>query len=343
MAGNIRLIIPYFGHLPCWMQLFLDSCGKNELVSFLIFTDDSSIHVLRIPSNVIVHCCSFTMIQDLFRKKVSKGLYLDYAYKLCDYRPCYGYVFQDWLKDFAYWGYCDIDLIFGDIMSFLNKIDYQSYDRLFSFGHLTIYRNTPRINNLFRERNAQGFSFSFVCKTIYPCHFDEIGMNDICAEAQIKWFKENFHLQVDLWKYHLKNKFSNKDYEIITYENGKIWLYWRNKGEVINKSEHIYFHFQARKNMPLFFDTSSVQNMYYFSQEGFKLFLPECLDSYMETDGRQDTLEEREKYVYQLKQRIKRERRTKLLKEIKYNGFKSIYFILKRIKMVFDLKRRGIA
>lgn len=343
MVGNIRIIIPYFGHLPCWMQLFLDCCGRNELISFLIFTDDFSIQEMRISSNVRICCCSFGSIQERFKERLTEDLYLEHPYKLCDYRPAYGWVFQDYLKDFSYWGYCDIDLIFGDIMSFLKRIDYNRYDRLFSFGHLTIYRNTPKINNLFREKNTQGFSFPFVCKTTYPCHFDEIGMNDICTKAQIKWFKDGFHLQVDLWQYHLRNKFWKRKYEIITYEDGKIYSYGKNEDELISKSEHIYFHFQARSNMPVLFDMSKVQTKYYFSQDGFKLFFPDRLSFYMETDGKEDTLEERIEYVRFFKQKVRKGQMDKFWREIKYNRLRSFYYICKRIKMIVDLRKRGIA
>ena len=41
-------------------------------------------------------------------------------YKLCDYKPVYGLIFDEDLQDYDFWGHCDVDLIFGDIRKFIN-------------------------------------------------------------------------------------------------------------------------------------------------------------------------------------------------------------------------------
>jgi len=76
-------------------------------------------------------------------------------YKVCDFKPIYGFLFGDYLKDYDYWGYCDTDIIFGDLQSFIHKhlsskVDVLSSYSEFISGPFTLYRNENRINELFR-------------------------------------------------------------------------------------------------------------------------------------------------------------------------------------------------
>ena len=36
------------------------------------------------------------------------------AYKLTDFKPAYGEIFQDYIIQYDFWGFTDIDLIYGD-------------------------------------------------------------------------------------------------------------------------------------------------------------------------------------------------------------------------------------
>src|SRR5690606_12993529 len=72
-------------------------------------------------------------------------------YKLCDYKVTYGVMFAEELQGYDYWGVCDLDMLFGDMAGVLDLHALSEYTKLFWHGHLTIYRNTPEVNNTFRE------------------------------------------------------------------------------------------------------------------------------------------------------------------------------------------------
>jgi hypothetical protein len=79
-------------------------------------------------------------------------------YKLCDLKPAYGVIFADYLSGYDFWGNADIDVIYGNIRSFLTEELLSKYDVISSrkeylAGHLTLYRNCPEINRLY-ERSA---------------------------------------------------------------------------------------------------------------------------------------------------------------------------------------------
>ncbi|RXM50152.1 DUF6625 family protein [Chryseobacterium sp. CH1] len=117
---RIALINCYFGKKwPSYFNHFLFSCKYNSDVDFLIFTN------LEAPFQIAnVH---FIKINDLseFSKIASEKLNLSInildGYKLCDFKPAYGLIFQEYLKNYDFWGYCDIDIIFGNIRYFLTE------------------------------------------------------------------------------------------------------------------------------------------------------------------------------------------------------------------------------
>ena len=46
---------------------------------------------------------------------------LNEPYDLCDFKVAYGEIFQEYLEPYDFWGFCDCDLIYGDIRHFLTE------------------------------------------------------------------------------------------------------------------------------------------------------------------------------------------------------------------------------
>ena len=140
-------ILPYYGTLPNYFQVFLNSCGANPEYDWLLFTDDHT--EFDYPDNVHVHYGTFAEMQDLVASRFDFPVALKAPYKLCDLRPMYGYVFQEYLKDYRFWGYCDCDLIFGRLSHFITEEMLNNYDKIFVVGHLSLMRNTEENNKRF--------------------------------------------------------------------------------------------------------------------------------------------------------------------------------------------------
>ncbi len=94
-------------------------------------------------------------------------------YKLCDFKPAYGFLFEDYIQDYEYWGHCDCDLVFGDLETLLTPILKEGYDKVFAVGHLTIYRNTVENNRRFMKplHGRDIYKEAFTTSKIYV--FDE--------------------------------------------------------------------------------------------------------------------------------------------------------------------------
>lgn len=61
---KIKVVIPYFGKLPDYFDLFLKSCEINSEIEFLIFTDQKV--KKEYPTNVTVYHTEFEVLKKKF-------------------------------------------------------------------------------------------------------------------------------------------------------------------------------------------------------------------------------------------------------------------------------------
>lgn len=168
---RIALVVPYFGEFNNYFSLVLKSCEANkDLCDWIFFTDDTTPY--NYPENVKVHYSTFEDIKEKIQSKFDFPVRLDRPYKFCDFRPMYGYVFKEYLDGYDFWGHCDIDCIFGKFSHFFNE-DILQYDKVMRLGHLTLYRNTEKVNKAFMN-TVQGVErYKEVLQTPKSCIFDE--------------------------------------------------------------------------------------------------------------------------------------------------------------------------
>jgi len=195
---SIALILPYYGNLPIWFRAFLRSCASNSTLTWLIVTD------LRydgeLPDNVLFKSMSKSEFRQLAFGKTGIAHDLSNPHKLCDFKPMYGHIFEDYLDDYNYWGHCDMDIIWGNMSSFLSNINYSSYDILSTrkhaiSGHFTLYRNKHEINHFystvpnyhkaFTAPNYQGFDEGYFSHHL----FQEVEKSRV--DFKIYWPKRN--------------------------------------------------------------------------------------------------------------------------------------------------------
>src|SRR4051812_20515840 len=114
---KIAIAICYMGKMPWYFRYFAHSCRYNPTVDFYIITDNTITG--DIPGNVKPVYMSLDEINKLSAQKLGFEVNINSGYKLCDFKPAYGFIFNDLLKDYDFWGHGDIDVIFGNIRSFI--------------------------------------------------------------------------------------------------------------------------------------------------------------------------------------------------------------------------------
>lgn len=149
---RIAVLLLYFGKLPWYTRHFINSCGYNPTIDFFLIIDQPFKSVL--PGNVAIVQSSFQAINRALQEKLGFETRIYDCYKLCDLKPLYGFLFQDLLKSYDFWGQCDLDVIFGNIRYFmddytLDRYDYISVRHDIPSGCFSLFRNTDVINNLF--------------------------------------------------------------------------------------------------------------------------------------------------------------------------------------------------
>lgn len=170
---KIAMIFPFFGKKPEWFDFFLLSCSRNIEIDWIFFSD--CLNSIKVYQNIFFHPMTLSEFNDLATKQLGFVISIKYPYKICDLKPAYGKIFHDYIRNYPYWGYGDIDLIFGDILKFLpddwlGKYDLVSNDIEFIPGHLCILRNSPEVVNLFKQSSI--YQKIFQSPVIYS--FDEV-------------------------------------------------------------------------------------------------------------------------------------------------------------------------
>ena len=145
------MAIPYYGPLPKWLPLFLKSAASNAQVHFFLITDEKVSQPL--PPNVTHVPLSLAQIEERVRKTLSPHFRFSCGYKLCDVKTYYGIVFEDLFRDSDFWGYCDIDLVFGDLSPVVNETRLNQFDFFCAdagpvVGTFCLFRNNERMNSL---------------------------------------------------------------------------------------------------------------------------------------------------------------------------------------------------
>lgn len=151
---TVCVVICYWGKLPGWMDYFLLSCAYNPTIDFLIITDQ--IGRPEAPPNVRFEKMDRERLVALATEKSGLPCRIDRPYKLVDFKPLFGHILEDLIGDVDYWGYSDLDVVFGDVRHALNRLRLWEYDvltarREFLVGHFTLLRNSPELRTLYRE------------------------------------------------------------------------------------------------------------------------------------------------------------------------------------------------
>lgn len=150
---KIILLMPYFGNWPEWFPFYLESCRWNTTIDWLFFTDCQIPE--DAPTNVKFISMSFSEYIQLVSQRLGINFQPKSFYKICDLRPAFGIIHQEYLKGFDYFGFGDIDVIYGKLRAFytdeiLVHNTLSSHSNRVS-GHLFLMKNNEQWINAFRQ------------------------------------------------------------------------------------------------------------------------------------------------------------------------------------------------
>lgn len=258
---KIILIIPYFGQWPLWFDAFLLSVAKNPTIHWLCPTDCTipKTH----PENITFLPTTLSTLNTKVNTIVAANVPLT-PRKFCDLKPAYGAIFSEDVKAYDFWGFCDMDIVWGDIRKFITPKLLSEYDVISSrkdniSGHFTLFKNTPKLNTLYKSLPSY--------KNLFEV--PEFKWTDeIVLSNYLKDNAETLGIRV-CWSTILCNQEKGRDSHQEYYLDRWIWQ----NGKVFNTKtgeEIMYLHFinwkRTMKYNKVCFDNNA--NQFYISYNG---------------------------------------------------------------------------
>jgi hypothetical protein len=244
--SKIIFIVPYYGEIPPYFEMWLKSAACNRSVDFLLITDTEL--PMRLPNNVIHLQWSWSRLEAQVQSCFDFPISLKVPYKLCDFKPALGFVFRDYIQGYDFWGNCDMDLVFGDIRKFVTEEILNAIDIFGYLGHFILYRNTESVRQIFKKKGAL-YNYKTVFSSNEHYAFDEItGLKCIVEQNQIPHYY-NDSIIADAFEVYRQMKIDrlkNYKYQVFYWENGKVFRSYLDNDTVYSE-EYLYIHFQKKK------------------------------------------------------------------------------------------------
>ena len=174
------------------------------------------------------------------------------SYKLCDLKPTLGYLHPDLISGYDFWGFGDLDVIYGDIRRVYTEEvfsnDIISSHAHITAGHLTLVRNTERFNQAFKRvrgwrellarSDHRGFDEFHWSHQFSPLH------GNLYNRLKQRIRSPKMHA-----KSYLAEQFSSALYPLKWIDGGMVYpdhWYWRNgslTAQGADGREFLYLHF----------------------------------------------------------------------------------------------------
>jgi hypothetical protein len=240
---------------------FFKSCAANPSLNFLILTDatDEDLNDISNVTNVQFNLADFNA---LATEKLGIQIALLNGFKVCDLRPAYGVIFQEYIIGHEYWGFRDFDIILGDTEPFLrnvyqDEIDVFSTKQEWNSGSFSMYKNYQRVNSLFSQTNHWKHIFT---------NMDYFGFDECGQRWGKKPIKDQFS-KIPLSIYDIISFDANEDLKVSYNDFVLEWtedlkLVHRQDGKwfnSLNNREYMYVHLLLMKNNWRFYIPKNIE------------------------------------------------------------------------------------
>lgn len=274
---KIIFIVPYYGKWPAFFREWVYTGGylSDQNIDFMLVTDLKA--PFELPANFKVLHMPLADLKRKIQLKFDFTVSLETPYKLCDMRPGYGYIFEDIISEYDFWGHCDVDLIWGNVRKFISDDILDNFDKIQYLGHFVLYRNTYNMNRLFVKHGGM-YSYETVFSTPEYYSFDEHpGMTLIAKKQHIKnYVSVN---QADISPRYSRTYISrvkNYDHQLLYWENGSVYRAYIDEWDNVKKDEFMYAHFQQKK--PASLKCEDMPDAFAYYATGFEVIDPGSID-----------------------------------------------------------------
>eukprot|EP00937_MAST-01D_sp_MAST-1D-sp2_P002069 g2069.t1 len=117
------------------------------------------------------------------------------GYKWNDYKVLYAVLFEDWIKECEFWGYGDMDVVYGNMRAILTDDYLAKFDVLSNAGRgrltgpWSILRNTPRLSKIAMSSEC-GYETNHPWKDLLTdsayYNYDELGFAQCLEHSRVR-------------------------------------------------------------------------------------------------------------------------------------------------------------
>ena len=243
---RIAVIVVWFGNLPGYFPAWLRSAEMNPDIDFFLFFDQEV--KSECPN---IHFMRTTLEQEVARasKELREEVSIHNAYKFCDVRPFFGRIYHTVLENYDFWGYCDIDLVFGQIRTFLTDEVLSQYERFYEWGHFSLFKNNEKINHIYDLPGGLYSRNETLCGTAKVNAEEHYGLNRICSQNDIKWYRATDFADFYVYCSDLRLYGGQHNYvhQVFYWEDGRAYRAGIDEKNGIVINEYVYVHWQKRK------------------------------------------------------------------------------------------------
>lgn len=117
--GRALLVLPFFGSFGPWFPLYLHTLANQHTLDLLLVSDAEP-PALR--PNVRRLEMTLDEVRELATARLGTAVRLHRTRNICDLRPAYGIIFEEFIRGYEYWAFGDEDLIYGDVDRMLRAV-----------------------------------------------------------------------------------------------------------------------------------------------------------------------------------------------------------------------------
>lgn len=267
---SIAVLTCWYGQYPWYFPYYVHSCSFNPTIDFYIITDNIE-EIPNKPKNLIIINRRLEEIKKTASEKLGFAVNIDYPYKLCDFKPAYGFLFPEIVQAYDFWGQSDLDIIYGNVRDFitdemLEEFDFISVRHDYTTGCFALYKNNKVMNTFFMRSK----DYKKVLSNPKHYCFDECSFvwDELTAGASI------FDLDTEIESFTHLIKKADQEREIkahfdfilfegligrVIFDNGRI--YYKNQFEGL-----LYHLFWFKKGYNPEKKAKKIPNKYYISK-----------------------------------------------------------------------------
>lgn len=163
-------------------------------------------------------------------------------------------IFQDYIKNYDYWGFCDTDLIWGNIRQFITNEILNQYPKIGIFGHCCLIQNKPEFNKMYTTimDGIPNYKIVFTSSLAY-CFDENRCFNKFFELKQIPVYRLSMCFDVSYVyghfypaKSHEPQDYHNLYNAVFNWQGGQLRCVYITAKGVVCVKDILYAHFQKR-------------------------------------------------------------------------------------------------